>query len=66
MPNRRFPPSWSIEERQESFIVTDATGQALAYVYFEDEPQRQMSMQRLSRVFWGCLDRQQVTGLASG
>jgi hypothetical protein len=44
---RRFPPPWSIEERQESFIVTDANGQHLAYVYFEDEPQRQMSMKRV-------------------
>jgi hypothetical protein len=35
---RRFPPPWSIEEHQESFIVKDATGQQLAYVYFEDEP----------------------------
>ena len=25
------------------------SGQALAYIYFEDEPQRQMSMKRLSR-----------------
>jgi len=45
----RFPPPWSIEERQESFIVKDANGQALTYLYFEDEPQRQMSMKRLSR-----------------
>ena len=46
MPSpRRFPPPWSIEERQESFIVKDANGQQLAYLYFEDEPQRQMSMQ---------------------
>jgi hypothetical protein len=29
-------------------IVRDANGQALAYVYFEDDPQRQMSMKRLS------------------
>jgi hypothetical protein len=35
---RRFPPPWSIEERQESFIVKDANGQQLAYLYFEDEP----------------------------
>jgi hypothetical protein len=50
MPESRgFPPPWSIEERQESFIVTDANGQALAYLYFEDEAQRQMSMKRLSR-----------------
>ena len=29
--------------------MKDANGQQLAYVYFEDEPQRQMSMKRLSR-----------------
>jgi hypothetical protein len=46
---RRFPPPWSIEEQTESFIVKDANGEPLAYVYFEDEPQRQMSMKRLSR-----------------
>ena len=34
---RRFP----LEERQESFIVTDANGQQLAYLYFVDGPQRQ-------------------------
>ena len=45
----RFPPPWSIEGRQKSFIVKDANGQPLAYLYFEDEPERQMSMKRLSR-----------------
>ena len=50
MPERRhFPAPWSIEEHEESFIVKDANGQALAYLYFEDEPQRQMSMKRPSR-----------------
>jgi hypothetical protein len=44
-----FPLPWSIEESQEAFIVKDANGQQLAYLYFEDEPQRQMSMKRLSR-----------------
>jgi hypothetical protein len=29
--------------------VKDANGQEIAYLYFEDEPQRQMSMKRLSR-----------------
>ena len=29
--------------------MKDATGQAIAYLYFEDEPQRQMSMKRLTR-----------------
>ncbi len=48
-PRRRFPPPWTVEELQESFVVKDATGQALAYLYFEDEPPRQMSTKRLSR-----------------
>jgi len=46
---RRFPPPWSIDEQTESIIVKDAHGQPLAYVYFENEPQRQMSVKRLSR-----------------
>ena len=29
--------------------MRDANGRPLAHVYFEDEPQRQMSMKRLSR-----------------
>ena len=34
---RRFPPPWIVDEHQESFIVRDATGQALAYFYFHDQ-----------------------------
>ena len=34
----RFPPPWSVEETNACFIVRDADGQALAYVYFEEEP----------------------------
>jgi hypothetical protein len=33
---RRFPPPWTVDENEESFVVTDANGQALAHVYFED------------------------------
>jgi hypothetical protein len=37
MPER--PPPWSAEEEMDAcFIVRDHNGQALAYVYFEDEP----------------------------
>jgi hypothetical protein len=37
MPNRRFPPPWTDDETDACFMVKDQTGQALAYVYFEDE-----------------------------
>jgi hypothetical protein len=37
-PPRRFPPPWTVEETAPCFIVRDANPQALAYVYFEDEP----------------------------
>jgi hypothetical protein len=41
MAHRRFPPSWSIEELNDAcFVVRDANGQQLAYVYFQDEPGR--------------------------
>ena len=40
MPARRFPLPWSVEEYNACFIVRDRDGQALAYVYFEDEPGR--------------------------
>jgi hypothetical protein len=36
---RRFPPLRTIEEHNNAgFIVRDATGQALGYFYFDDEP----------------------------
>ena len=38
MPERRFPPPWTVEEYNNAcFIVTDSGGQNLAYVYFEEE-----------------------------
>jgi hypothetical protein len=42
MPSaRRFSPPWTLEENNSArFIVKDATGQALGYFYFEDEPGR--------------------------
>jgi hypothetical protein len=37
MPHR-FPAPWYVEEQEESFVVKDRSGQALAYVYFESDP----------------------------
>jgi hypothetical protein len=40
MTARRFPPPWPVEQYNDvCFVVTDSTGQKLAYVYFEDEPE---------------------------
>ncbi len=36
-PSRRLPSPWSVEETDACFIVRDANGQALSYVYFEEE-----------------------------
>jgi hypothetical protein len=40
MPSRRFPLPWPVEEQTACFVVRDHNGQALTYVYFEDEPGR--------------------------
>jgi hypothetical protein len=45
---RRFPPPWSVEELDACFIVRDHNGQALAYVYFEDEPGRRSAAKLFS------------------
>jgi hypothetical protein len=47
--NRRFPPPWSAEEQDACFVVRDHNGQALAYVYFEDEPGRRAAAKLLSK-----------------
>jgi hypothetical protein len=50
MPSaRRFPPPWSVEETAPCFIVRDANGQALAFVYCEDEPGRRATGKLLTR-----------------
>jgi hypothetical protein len=48
MTARRFPPPWSVEEQAACFVVRDHNGQALAYVYFEDEPGRQSTVKLLT------------------
>jgi hypothetical protein len=49
MRRGRFPPPWSVDEQEACFIVRDANGQALAYVYFEDEPGRRAAAKMLTR-----------------
>jgi hypothetical protein len=47
--SRRFPPPWIAEETEACFIVRDHNGQALAYVYFEEEPGRRAAANQLTR-----------------
>jgi hypothetical protein len=50
VPARRFPPPWTLDEANDAcFIVRDKNGQALAYVYFEDEPGRRATARLLTR-----------------
>jgi endo-1,4-beta-D-glucanase Y len=49
MLSRRFPQPWSIEETEACYIARDASGQALAYVYFEDEPGRRSASHLMTR-----------------
>jgi hypothetical protein len=37
LTTRRFPPPWSVRELQQAFRIEDATGQAVAYVYFRKD-----------------------------
>jgi hypothetical protein len=46
---RRFPPPWTAEEADACFIVRDANGHALAYVYFEEEPGRRAATRLITR-----------------
>ena len=45
MPQRRFPPPWSVEETDACFIVREATGKELGHFYFQDEPQTPLGRQ---------------------
>ena len=50
MTPRRFPRPWTIEEYNDAcFIVSDANGQKLACVYFEEEPGRRSAAKLLTR-----------------
>jgi hypothetical protein len=49
VPPRRFPPPWSIDELEACFVVRDHSGQALAYIYFENEPGRRTAAKLLTK-----------------
>jgi hypothetical protein len=49
MSGRGFPSPWTVEDHDACFIVSDANGQALAYVYFEEDSGRRSAAKSLSK-----------------
>ena len=49
MTTRRFRPPWTAEVTPNCFIVRDASGQAVSYVYYESEPGRRSAAKLLSK-----------------
>jgi len=49
MTQRHFPPPWSAEPQPNYYVVRDADGQQLAYVYFENEPGRRSAAKLLTK-----------------
>jgi hypothetical protein len=54
MEPRLFPPPWSVggpetKLGQDCYIVRDANGHALAYIYFDEEPGRRSAAKMMTR-----------------
>jgi hypothetical protein len=49
MPSRRFPAPWSAEVQPNYYVVRDANGQQIAYIYYSNEPDRRSAAKLLTR-----------------
>ena len=49
MEARRFPPPWTAEDIGAAYVVRDHDGQALAYIYYEEEPGRRSAAKLLTK-----------------
>jgi hypothetical protein len=68
MPDRRFPPPWTVEENNDAcFIVKDKNGHALAYVYYEEEPGCRSAVNLMTRdeAPADCGEHRQAAGAAA-
>jgi hypothetical protein len=48
-PARHFSPPWTIDDNGSCFIVRDANGRPLSYVYYENEAGRRAAANLLTR-----------------
>ena len=46
---RHFPPPWSAELQPNYYVVRDADGQQIAYVYYSNEPDRRSAAKLLTK-----------------
>ena len=44
-----FPPPWSAELQPNYYVVRDADGQQIAYIYYECEPGRRSAAKLLTK-----------------
>ena len=47
---RRFPPPWTVEETFACFVLRDANGEVLAYVYCEEAAAKLLSKDEARRI----------------
>jgi len=46
---RRFPPPWSAELQPNYYVIRDADGQQLAYIYYSNDPDRRSAAKLLTQ-----------------
>ena len=46
---RRFPAPWSAEVQPNYYVVRDAEGQQIAYVYYSNDPERRAAAKLLTK-----------------
>jgi hypothetical protein len=49
MATRRFPAPWSAEVQPNYYVVRDADGQQIAYVYYSNDPDRRSAAKLLTQ-----------------
>ena len=49
MTARRFPPPWTAELQPNYYVVRDADGQQIAYIYYSNDPDRRSAAKLLTK-----------------
>ena len=48
-PRRRLPAPWSAELQPNYYVIRDADGQQLAYIYYSNDPDRRSAAKLLTQ-----------------